>query len=219
MQKVRHKNRNAFTLVELLVALMVTSIVFTAVATLAYALGGVNETSSDKAEKQAQLRYATLRISELIRHSKLVCGTAEGDLAIWRADDNDNGEINPSELVYLEPGASRDYLRLLDFPSAADWLGPLKLKLSDIRYGTTKSDLILLCDIFLCDERRVVLVPECSNVQFLGDLTPQSKFVSISFELVENDIVRQYQINAALRGWAGHLLDSAGDSLVTGDDD
>ncbi len=210
MQKVRHKNRNAFTLVELLVALMVTSIVFTAVATLAYALGGVNETSSDKAEKQAQLRYTTLRISELIRHSKLVCGTAEGDLAIWRADDNDNGEINPRELVYLEAGVSRDYLRLLDFPSAADW----PVQLSNIRYGTTKSDLILLCD-----ERRVVLVPECSNVQFSGDLTPQSKFVSISFELVEDGVVRQYQINAALRGWAGHLLDSAGDSLVSSDDD
>ena len=35
------RNKNGFTLVELLVALMVTSIIFTAVATFAYALGKV----------------------------------------------------------------------------------------------------------------------------------------------------------------------------------
>ena len=44
------------------------------------------------------------------------------------------------------------------------------------------------------------------------------KFVSISFELVENGVVRQYQINAALRAWAGHLLNDSGE-IVNSDDD
>jgi len=67
----------------------------------------------------------------------------------------------------------------------------------------------------------VPLVPQCSNVQFgfLPELSPQSRFVSISFEVLENEIVHQYQINAALSGWAGNLLNDTGDSLVESDDD
>jgi prepilin-type N-terminal cleavage/methylation domain-containing protein len=201
---------NAFTLVELLVALVVTSIVFTAVATLAYALGTANETSDDTSQKQAQVRYTTLRISELIRHCKLICGMPGDDLAVWRADDNGDGEINPQELVYLEMGQGRDYVQLLDFPSAENW----RVTLSSILGGTAKHELMLICD-----ERQTKLVPECSNVQIVLDSPPPwSKSVTMSFGLVENGAVRQYQISAALRGWAGHLLDTDGNSLVSDDD-
>lgn len=201
---------NGFTFVELLVALVVASIVFVSVATLAYALGTANETSDDTSQKQAQVRIATLRISELIRQCKLICGTPGDDLAVWRADDNGNGQINPQELVYLEMGQDRNYVKLLDFPSAPDW----RVTLSSIMGGTAKQELILLCD-----ERRTQLVPVCSNAQVVLDLLPPwSKSVSISFDLVENGIIRQYQISAALRGWAGHLLETDGSCLVSDDD-
>jgi len=50
----------------------------------------------------------------------------------------------------------------------------------------------------------VVLIPRCSNVQFLLDSAPQdTKFVSISFELEENDVWHEYQISATLRCKAG----------------
>ncbi len=203
-------NFKGFTLVELLVALVVTGIVSAAVATLAYALGTANDSSNDTAVKQAQVRYTTLRISELVRNCKLICGAPGDDLAVWRADDNNNGQINPQELVYLEMGQGRDYVQLLDFPSAANW----RVTLSSILGGTAKQELILICD-----ERQTKLVPECSNVQIVLDsLPPWSKSVSVSFDLVENGAVRQYQISAALRGWAGHLLDTDGSSLVSDDD-
>jgi prepilin-type N-terminal cleavage/methylation domain-containing protein len=204
------KYKNGFTLIELLVALVVTGIILTAVATLAYALGTANDAGGDTSRKQVQVRVTTLRISELIRHCKLICGTADNDLAVWRADDNDNGEINPQELVYLEMGAGRDYVQLLDFPSAANW----RVTLSSILGGTAKQELVLVCD-----ERRTNLVPQCSNVQIVLDSPPPwSKSVSMSFDLVENGLVRQYQISAVLRGWAGNLLDDVG-NIVSGDDD
>jgi len=194
-----------FTLVELLVALIVTGIVLAAVATLAFAIGAANDATDDSSQKQAQVRYATLRISELIRHCKLICGTPGGDLAIWRADDGD-GQININELVYIERGTGWDYLRLCEFPSS----DTSPVNLSDIETLST-SDYIVTY---------VPLVPQCSNVEFgfLPELPPQSRFVSISFDVVENDIVHQYQISAALRGWAGNLLNDTGDSLVSDDD-
>jgi len=48
-------------------------------------------------------------------------------------------------------------------------------------------------------------------------LPPQSEFVTISFDVVENGITRQCQINATLRGRAGNLLDEGG-NIVSDDD-
>ena len=207
MRDTRYEN--GFTLVELLVALMITSVILTAVVTLAYAMGTANDISDDTAQKQAQLRYATVRVSELIRHCKLICATTGDDLAIWRADDNDDGKINPTELVYLEAGQERDYLQLLDFSWSVNW----NLSLDDIRDINTKDVLIMTCT-----ERRTLIMPECSNVEFTFDAAPpNSGFVSISFGLSENNVVCRYQINAALCSRAGHLLDGAG-NIVEDDD-
>jgi len=205
MRDTRYKK--GFTLVELLVALVVTGIVLAAVATLAFAMGAANDVADDSSQKQAQVRYATLRISELIRHCKLICGTPGGDLAIWRADDNGDGQININELVYIERGMGGmggDYLRLCEFPSSDTSL----VNLSDIETLSTSS----------YDVTYVQLIPQCSDVQFSLDVVPpNSRFVSIVFDVLENDIVHQYQISAALRGWAGNLLDS-GDNIVSDDD-
>jgi hypothetical protein len=68
------------------------------------------------------------------------------------------------------------------------------------------------------DVTYVQLIPQCSDVQFSLDvIPPNSRFVSIAFDVLENDIVRRYQINAVLRGWAGNLLDGSG-NLVSDDD-
>jgi prepilin-type N-terminal cleavage/methylation domain-containing protein len=202
MQDTRYEN--AFTLVELLVALIVTSIALAAVATLAFAIGAANDETDDTSQKQAQIRHATLRISELIRHCKLICGTPGDDLAIWRADDNGNGQININELVYIERGAGRDYLRLCEFPSSDTSV----VNLSDIETLSTSDYSVTY----------VPLVPQCGNVEFSLDAAPpNSRFVSIAFDVLENDIVRQYQISAALRGWAGNLLDGSG-NIVSDDD-
>jgi len=180
------QNFKGFTLVELLVALAVTSIVLTAVATLAYAMGTANDASDDRAEKQAQVRYATLRISELIRYCKLIYDTPDNDIVVWKADNNGDDIVDSNELVYIETGGGRDYIQLREE-----------------------------------DKNPVVLIRQCSNVEFGFDepLVPPTlrKFVSISFDLVENGIDRQYQISAGLRSWAGNLVDSSG-NLVSDDD-
>jgi len=208
MRDMRYEN--GFTLVELLLALIVASIVLAAVTTLAYALGAANDVTDDTSRKQAQVRYATLRISELIRHCKLICCETSEDLAVWRADDNDDGQINIGELVYVERGPGRERLQLCEFPSSDD----SAINLSTIGALTTN-----WWSAYSSDIKYVQLMPQCSNVQFSFDvLPPRSKFVSISFDFVENGVVHQYQVNNAVRSWAGNLLNEAGDSLVSDDD-
>ncbi len=197
--------RTGFTLIELLLALIVTGIILTAVTTLAFAVGVANDTTDDTVQKQAQVRYATLRISDLIRRCRLICGTPNSDLALWRADNNADGQININELVYIERGVGKDYLRLCEFPSSDTSI----VNLSDIQTLSTGTYSVTY----------VPLVPECSNVEFsLDSAPPYSRFVSISFDLLENGFLRQSQINAALSGWAGNLLDAGGNNIVSDDD-
>jgi prepilin-type N-terminal cleavage/methylation domain-containing protein len=205
MRNVRYRYKRGFTLVELLLALIVTGILLAAVTTLAFAVGAANDTTDDTSQKQAQVRFATLRISELIRHCKLICGTPNGDLAIWRADNNGDGQININELVYIERGVGGDYLRFCEFPLSDASI----VNLSDIQTLSTSSYSVTY----------ILLVPQCTNVQFSFDVVPPySRFVSISFDVLENGIVRQYRINTSLRGWAGNLLDAGGNNIVSDDD-
>jgi len=44
-----------------------------------------------------------------------------------------------------------------------------------------------------------------------------SRFVTVSYDVIENGITRQCQINATLRGRAENLLDSSG-NIVSDDD-
>jgi prepilin-type N-terminal cleavage/methylation domain-containing protein len=201
-----------FTLVELLVALMVTSIVLAAVATLAFALSKANDTTNDTAFKQAHLRYATLRISQLVRNCKLVCCATADDFALWRADDNNDGQINIGELVYIERGPDRDHLQLTEFPSS----NSEAINLSSIQGRATN-----WWTAYCSSATFIQLIPQCSNVQFSFDvLSPlsQSRFVNISFEIVEGGVAHQYQISALLRGWVGNRLDAAGTAIVSDDD-
>ncbi len=203
MRDVRYKK--GFTLVELLLALIVTGIILAAVTTLAFAVGAANDTTDDTSQKQAQVRFATLRISELIRHCKLICGTPSGEIAIWRADNNGDGQININELVFIERGAGGDYLRFCEFPLSDASI----VSLSDVQTLSTSSYSVTY----------VTLIPQCSNVQFSFDaLPPYSRFVTISFDVLENGMVRQYQINTTLIGWAGNLLDAGGNNIVSDDD-
>lgn len=199
------RNKKGFTLVELLVAMVVTGIVMSAVATLAFAMSSANKTTDDTSRKQAQIRFATLRITDLVRHCKLVCSSNNGDLIIWKDDEDNNERINVNELVCIRSGNDQDYLWLCEFPSSDDSL----LTLSDI-VALDPDDYAL---------NSIELVPQCSDVQFqFDDSPPQSRFVSISFNINENGMLRQYQIDSVVRCWAGNLLDLTGTAIVSDDD-
>jgi prepilin-type N-terminal cleavage/methylation domain-containing protein len=207
------KYKKGLTLIELLVAMVVTSIVMTAVATLAFAVSSANKTTDDTSVKQAQIRFATMKISELIRHSKLICHVTNEEMLLWRADDTEGGDngINIGELVYIETGANT--VQLLEFTDVPAWLQTMPFTLAQISG-------LKAWFISNCTERYTVLVPECSNVQFgfIPALPPQSKFVTVSFDVAVNGIEQTYQINAALVGWAGNLISDSND-IVAGDDD
>lgn len=209
MEKTR--TRKAFTLVELLVTLIVTGILLSALATLAFALSSATAVGDDAAVAQAQLRHATLHILDLIQRCRLICAAPGSDLVLWRADDNGDGRINLEELVYIERGIARDKLRLCSFTSDVN----PEVVFSSLGLSTTKGQLIASYD-----ETYKILIPSCTNVAFSMDAAaPMTRHLVVSFELTQDNATHPYEIGATLRAWAGHLLNKAGTDLVMSDDD
>ena len=204
---------SGFTLVELLMALIVTGIILTAVVTLAFALNAAYDNTSDISEKQSKIRFVTLNISELIGHSRLVCADftdLTGDLVIWRKDDNGDNKINVSEIVYIETGSDGSYLCLLQFSPESD---------TTIEWFWFQFQYLKNWLIYKYPEQYTTLIDQCQDLQITLDKDPPyTTQVNILFNIEENEQVRTYQVNSTLRCWAGNLINSSG-RLSTEDDD
>ncbi|MDO8303050.1 MAG: prepilin-type N-terminal cleavage/methylation domain-containing protein [Sedimentisphaerales bacterium] len=212
----RHETRKGgFTLVELLVALMVTAIVLGAVGSLAYAMSSAKDASDDTSLKQAQVRAATMRITELVHNAKLICATPTDAIVIWRADTDSNKKINSDELVYIQSNSTRDKIQLVQYNRPASY--NTTFTLADIQSGAAKSTLDSACQ-----KTTVDLVPQCSSgsvVLTVDNATiPKSKLVSIKFVITENNSPRTYQLCATAANPAFNLLTSA-NVIVSSDDD
>lgn len=188
--------RKGLTFVELLVVLSVSAIVLAAVATLAYAMATANNTADDTSRKQAQVRYATRKISELLRHGKLI-GYVDGDmLLVWRADDNENDQINTRELTFIEALPAGNILHLKTYPTAPPQHVFTVAELGD---GTAISWLNNNATA-----RNTTLVTDCSSVVFVLDSAPpNTRFASVEFDVVVSGITRHYQITGTLRCYSG----------------
>jgi prepilin-type N-terminal cleavage/methylation domain-containing protein len=211
MEKPYKKNlSNGFTLAELLVAMVITGIILSSALAMAFAMDTAKKTSDDTSQKQAQARYAILRISELLRECKLITATHANDFAIWRADDNGDGRMNIGEIAYIDKGENGNCLRISTISGA----GIFGLSLSD-----TKAISTLWWSTMNGTIKTTTIIPQCSNVQFEFDGNPpQTKFVTVSFNLDENGTIHQYQISTSIRCWAGNTLNGSGNIVTTEDD-
>jgi len=212
MRITRHTQ--GFTIIELLVGMLITSIVLSAVATLAFAMSVASTASEDTAVKQAQLRQATLRVRDLVGTCKLLCAAPGNDLVVWRADDNADRQINVNELVYIERGETCTLLRLCQFSSTDN----PPVTLGDLALAATKSQFLSTCSVTYTP-----LVPQSKDVAFAFYPVPPPlthvKCLMVSFTVTENGADHRYEIVAALRAHAANLLNPAGDAVVTTDDD
>jgi prepilin-type N-terminal cleavage/methylation domain-containing protein len=96
----QHPKQKGFTLAELLIGLMVMSVIFSAIAALAFSLGSANRATSEMGLNQALLRQLTLRFADLVRKSNQVISADPTNIVLW-ADGNADGVIDASEQITI----------------------------------------------------------------------------------------------------------------------
>ena len=89
-----------FTLVELMVALLVSSVVLSAVATLAYATTSASTATDQIGREQSVLRHVTVRLTDLIMRANEVVSASDGGFELWH-DTNTDGVIDAGELTLV----------------------------------------------------------------------------------------------------------------------
>ncbi|MCX5645069.1 MAG: hypothetical protein NTZ17_10360 [Phycisphaerae bacterium] len=215
-----------FTVIELQIGMLITSIVLAAVATLAFAMSVGARDADDTIRAQMQLRYATLRISELIRTSRLVCAGPGSDLVLWTTDHYQPNRIDVNEIVYIEYDDAKHELKLLEFdlktsPTVLAALGLPETDpiLSRLAQAETKTALVQKYQAMEDVVREPVILRGCSNVSFAKDPCPPcTRRLTISFDLAENNGVHHYEIDTTLLASAQNLLNGAPLALVSDDD-
>lgn len=221
--------RGGFTLVELLMATVVMAIILSALAAFASAMSNADRETKNMSEQQAQIRYATLRLTELLRNASHIIPVYSplSGVCIW-TDGNMDGLPSGKELVYVEviseigklgaalradhsfmvvsSGASR--VQFLEFPdeTTAFWL-------NGFENGAVRNWLTSYSE-----SRLTTVLPECSDVTMLID--PDSKSMGLSFFVSENGTNRAYDIYGTKRCSVDHALDTYGElDHPHGDDD
>ncbi len=93
--------------------MVVTGIILAAAATLAFAMSSSGSATEDISFKQAQIRFASLKLTELIHRCRLVYSynAGTGSVVLWQ-DSNGDNNVTTDELVTLEAGASRNYIKI-----------------------------------------------------------------------------------------------------------
>ena len=102
---------NGFTLVELMIALMVASIVLAAVATLAGATTAADNVTNQMGREQAQLRMVSMRLTDLIRRANRVTISAVNGFQLWH-DNNADGFKTADEVTLVVRGADGNTLTI-----------------------------------------------------------------------------------------------------------
>jgi len=183
--------KNGFTLVELLVALVITGIVISTVATLAFAFGQARDFSELTSRRQSRIRFTTLKLSELIRNCRLVNFITDEKIAVWRDDENDDEKININELVFIDRGPERNYIKLIEYSDA-----------SIVDFG----EVIIPNPGW--NNNTIILIEECTDVEYHVDLAaPETNFLTISFDISEDSGIQHYQLSSRLRCRADYLID------------
>jgi hypothetical protein len=159
-------------------------------------------------ESQTYIRYATMRVSELIRGSNMVFATSfvRRGIAVW-TDDNYDGRIDSAELVYVEYDAANDELGIVTYPG-----GGVAVTAGDVGSGSARSEL---------DSggtgNYTGIVFNCTAASFPA-VNPVGDLVSIQLTVEEDGVSKQYQIAARRIVSMDYLLDGSGE-LRNGDDD
>jgi len=173
-----------------MVALSITAIILAGIVSIVSAVGTATEAARETSEKQAFLRYAMLRVKDVISQSKLVCEKESGYVVLWEDDYNGNGKFSD----YPDDMPEKKWLMSYGDGSLVIW-----------KQSGTKT---------------LISSDAITNIRFVVDSPPpETRIVTVKFTLEENGIQTEYEVSTALRRGIDHLVDDDGDVVQEDDDD
>jgi hypothetical protein len=205
----------------------VMAIILAAVATLASAMSNADRETKNMSEQQAQIRYTTMRITELIRNASLIVSVTDPRIGfcIW-TDSDEDGRADGTELVYIEIDIALNLAESMDLGTGRSLRSNGQSAIEILEF-LTQGDTFTISEIEDATARGgclgngtsrfTTVIPECSDAEVFVD--KNRKFASLKFTVNENGRDIQYQISGTRRCSVEYALDSGGELIFPDTDD
>ncbi len=197
------RSRSAFTLVEMLLASIVTALTATAGATLIFAVSHAATATRDTRTTQNSGQYALCRIARAVRGARLVGNVKTNKVVLWADDKNNDDIVNLGECSEIVFGSFHKEIRYIE---PADTL-PADLANSEVAQETleTASQLI---QAIPQEHRKVTVwaenVQECTFKDNLDNLAPRAVAIRLSMNKGAKVVV--FQTAASPKASADYLF-------------
>ena len=202
-------NAKGFTLIELMAAITVLSIIMAAVCSLSYALYSADQQSQQQSFKTAEMRIASMKLTRLLRDARMVFYQDDNDLVIWKSDYNRDGKINRYELCFLtwhwDPdklswyrfgGTNEVSIGDIDLSESSGWFSIIAF------WGFPESNNTIITEI---DDIRVDLYGLSDSNGFV-EISPsnaeQARLVNVAVDKQTESGLDTVEVTASLRSWS-----------------
>ena len=146
----------AFTLVEILMAMMVSGIILSAVVSLAWVLGNYQNEGDGRLALATHGRFATTLLTRDLRGARAVTVSSTGGLILWMGDLDNDTRMDSQEFVFYYRPAQDTVIRRLSFSSGFE-LGPI-----------TPASMQIIVNSF--DSGSLILVAQAMGLQASNDV-------------------------------------------------
>ncbi|MFQ5429366.1 MAG: PilW family protein [Phycisphaerae bacterium] len=198
-------SRRAFTLIELVLAALVTALVATAGTALLYATTQAATQTRDLRKERAAGRYALHRINRVIRTARVIGRVKPDSVTLWVEDVNDDDAVSLYEvgiIAYDSTGQQITY-HYMEPPATA------MVPDVGVSYSTLKDDSILEPLMTGTQSRVVVWADNVDSFSFTGhpNLT-ETRIVETQFSITTDGDPLVFHESASPRASADYLFDT-----------
>ena len=197
------RNTRAFTLVELVLAMSITSLIGLAVAGAAMALSASYASSQEQYQNIQVARSVVRRLRSNIRTARLVTACNGSDIVVWTEDKNGDGKINITEIVLWQflphPGRIRE--KRIVFPD--DW-SPDQIETYDVVVPLSVASSVLNVQEYLKKlgsySQVTVLANDISNLRLIASpAAPLTTYVGLDLTVGQGEYSIALRSAATLR--------------------
>lgn len=202
-------HRGGFTLVEVLVALVITVMISSAIMVLGSAMSNAFSSSEYDSAEMAGLRKFIVDFEDSVKNARLVCKRSQDMVILWGEEQIADGKINPCELKIYRYYPSECKLKRITVQNTGVFatLPVSLLQINDTNFFTTLSSSTIL--------KEVTILKECYGVSFNADnAAPWSKNVSCRFSLDFRAGRQDFEIGENLSREPRYLLDNNNQVVV-----
>ena len=211
--KKKAKKCAGFTLIELIIAMIITVIISSAVLVLSNAVASAYENSQSNAYRNAGVRSTNVFFTNAVKSSNLVLKITSNRICFWTHDSNGDFAINPAELIYFDYDDSAKEINIIKFSGVNELSDTI-----DLSSFSGNNYMEFLKGKY--NEQQARLIDHCTRLNFSSDkVSPYAQLINLAFDIDQDNRNYHFEFTVAKKVSPIAWINSDGNLKGINDDD